>query len=133
MKFLNPLVHGYIDYVAVALLTLAPSLFGFTGVAATICYALAVAQLGMSLVTAYPVSMAKLIPFTIHGGVELASSVFLVVAPWLFGFAMVEAARNFFVAAGIGLLLVYLVTDYKAAKQYGAAQRSTSGDHAVKI
>ena len=118
MKFLNPRVHGYIDYAAVAILALAPTLFGFGGIAAALCYILAAVQLGMSLATAYPVSIAKLIPFTIHGGIELATSVFLVIAPWLFGFSDIAAARNFFIIGGIVLLGVYLTTDYKAADVY---------------
>jgi hypothetical protein len=118
MKFLDPRTHGYVDYLAVALLALAPALFGFTGTPAVLCYVLAVVQLGMSLVTAYPLSIVKLLPFTIHGGIELATSVFLVVAPWLLGFADMADARNFFIVSGVGLLLVYLLTNYKAADQY---------------
>ena len=87
-----------------------------------LCYALAVVQLVMSLITAYPISVAKIVPFTIHGGVELATAVFLVLAPWLFDFARVDEARNFFVVAGIGLGLVYLVTDYKAADPYRSSR-----------
>jgi uncharacterized membrane protein len=124
MKVLAPKPHGYIDYVAVALLVLAPSLFGFVGIAATLSYVLAVMQLGMSLITAYPVSLAKVLPFTAHGVVELVTSLFLIAAPWLFGFDAVAASRNFFVIAGVGLLLVYVITDYKAADRYrtGAAR-----------
>lgn len=122
MKLLDPRVHGYLDYVAVALFLLAPTLFGFGGIAAAICYVLAVVQLSMSLLTAYPISVAKIIPFPAHGGVELATSIFLVIAPWLFDFSHVDAARNFFLVAGIGLLLVYLVTDYKAANAYRSAR-----------
>ncbi len=47
MKFLNPRVHGYVDYVAVALLALAPTLFAFGGVAAAICYLAAIGMLGL--------------------------------------------------------------------------------------
>jgi hypothetical protein len=115
MKLLSPRVHGYIDYFAVVGLALAPTLFGFTGVSATICYVLAAVQLGMSLITAYPTSVAKVIPFTVHGAIELATALFLVAAPWIFAFVDVVVARNFFVAAGFSLFLVYLVTDYKAA------------------
>lgn len=129
MKILNPRIHGYLDYVAVALLALAPSLFGFAGVAATISYVLAVVQLGMSLVTAYPASVAKLIPFTIHGAVELVTAIFLIVAPWLFRFGEADAARNFFVASGIGLLLVYIATDYKAAEHQALTPPSATARH----
>ncbi len=114
---LSPRVHGYVDYLAVGLLALAPTLFNFSGVAAGLCYALAVVQLGMSLLTAYPLGVAKLLPFTIHGTIEVVTSVFLVVAPFLFGFSDVDSARNFFIVGGIGLFLVWAVTNYKAAER----------------
>ena len=123
MKFLNPRVHGYLDYLAVALLALAPTLFGFGGIAAMLCYALAVAQLGMSLLTAYPLGIKHVIPFTVHGGVEVAVTILLLVAPWLLGFEGNLSARNFFLAAGIGLGLVYLTTDYRAADEYRRGTR----------
>lgn len=118
MKILSPRVHGYLDYVVVALLFLAPTLFGFAGIAATLCYVLGAAQLGMSLLTAYPLGIKHLIPFTVHGGVEVAVTIFLFVAPWLFGFSADHDARNFFLASGVGLGVVYLITDYKAADEY---------------
>jgi uncharacterized membrane protein YtjA (UPF0391 family) len=115
-RVLNPRIHGYIDYLIVAVLALAPSLFGFGGIAAALCYILAVAQLGMSLITAYPLSVAKVIPFPIHGGVELAAGILALVSPWLFRFNDVPAARNFFVVAGISVALVWALTNYKAAE-----------------
>lgn len=35
--------------------------------------------------------------------------------PWLFDFASDPAARNFYVIAGVGLLAVAAVTDYKSS------------------
>jgi hypothetical protein len=125
MKLLAPRPHGYIDYVAVIALALAPTLFGFAGAPATICYVLAVVQLAMSLLTAYPLGLVKLIPFPVHGGVELVTALFLVAAPWIFRFNQVDAARNFFVASAIALLLVYLVTNYRA----GDESRTGKGLH----
>ena len=113
MRILSPRVHGVLDYAIVALLLLAPALFGFAGVAATICYALAIVQLGMSLLTNYPLSIAKLVPFPVHGAIELATSIGLLAMPWIFGFHTVDAARNFFVVGAIGLGLVWLVTNYQ--------------------
>lgn len=112
---LSPRIHGYIDYVAVALLALAPTLFGFSGLPAALCYILAVVQLGMSLLTAYPLGVASLIPFTVHGTIEAVTSVLLVIVPFLFGFSDVPAARNFFIIGGIVLFAVWLTTNYKAA------------------
>jgi hypothetical protein len=115
MKILSPRVHGYIDYAAVLLLLAAPTLFGFGGVAATLCYVLAALQGGMSLLTAYPLSVAKIIPFQVHGAIELLAGIFAFVSPWLFGFSHVDAARNFFIVSGVALSIVWLVTDYRSA------------------
>jgi hypothetical protein len=38
--------------------------------------------------------------------------VFLLVAPWLFGFSELYAARNFFVAMAIVTFVVVVLTDY---------------------
>lgn len=116
MKFLAPKPHGYIDYAAVLILFLAPTLFNFGGTPAVISYVIGAMQLIMSLLTAYPLGAARVISFPAHGGVELATAIFLVVSPWLFGFSNIESARNFFVIGGITLGAVYLVTDYKAAE-----------------
>lgn len=116
MRFLNPTAHGVIDYVAIAGLAVAPMLFGFAGVAATICYAVAVCYLGMCLLTAYPLSLAKVIPFPVHGGVELVLSLCLMGMPWIAQFSSEIHARNFFLVSGIALLAVWVVTNYRAAE-----------------
>jgi hypothetical protein len=115
MKVLSPRVHGYLDYAAVFLLLLAPTLFGFGGAAATLCYVLAAVQGGMSLLTAYPLGAAKVIPFTIHGVLESGAAVLMLAAPWLFGFSHYDAPRNFFLVSGVGLAVVIAVTNYRTA------------------
>ena len=117
MKILSPRIHGYLDYLVVAALALAPMLFGFAGTPAVLCYVLAVAQLGMSLMTAYPLGLKPLIPFTVHGGIELAVTFVLLAAPWVFRFSADLPARTFFLFAGVVLGIVYLTTDYKAADE----------------
>ncbi|WP_437785828.1 SPW repeat domain-containing protein [Sorangium sp. So ce1097] len=115
MKILSPRVHGYIDYAVAALFLLAPSLFGFSGLPETLCYILGAVHIGMTLLTAYPLGAAKIIPFPVHGALEAVVAVFLVAAPWLFNFDEAAAARNFFVVSGVAVALVWLVTDYRSA------------------
>ena len=129
MKILSPKVHGYLDYAVVLLLFAAPSLFNFEGTPAILSYVLGSMQLLMSLMTAYPLGAARVIPFPIHGGVEVAVTVLLIAAPWLFQFAHMENARNFFLVSGVGLGLVWLVTDYRAAEsdaQVRSSRRMTA-------
>jgi hypothetical protein len=115
MKILPPKIHGYLDYAVILLLAVAPSLFRFTNEAATVCYVLAVIYLGLVLLTAYPLGLIKLIPFTLHGAIELVLSPLLIAMPWLAGFSYDRPGRYFFIAAGLALFVVWLITDYKAA------------------
>lgn len=127
-KPLSPRTHGYIDYASVAILALSPTIFGFGGAAAAICYIFGAALLGISLLTAYPLGAAKVIPFTIHGGIEAVSAPVLLLSPWIFGFADVAAARNFFIVAAIALGILFLVTNYRAAERphrAGVTRRTT--------
>lgn len=115
MKILNPTIHGVLDYGLALAFLLAPNLFGFSGTAATLSYVIGAVYIVAALTTRYPLGLVKLIPFTVHGWLESAMAVGFIVFPWLFGFADDAAARNFYLVAGVGLLVVVALTDYKAA------------------
>lgn len=89
MNILSTRTHGMIDYLTGALLILAPYLFGFStgGIEQWIPQLLGLAILGMSLITRYELSVAKIVPLSIHLGVDFAGGLLLAVSPWLFGFA----------------------------------------------
>jgi hypothetical protein len=84
-------MHAIADYAVGVLLILAPWLFGFhdESTAATWIAVLAgVATLGMSAMTNYEGGfVAKSIPMRAHLIMDAAMGVFLVISPWLFGFA----------------------------------------------
>ena len=84
-----PRIHGIIDYLVAVLLLAAPYLFGFSdgGPAQMVPTVLAVAIVVMSLLTRYQLSLAKVIPYPIHLGLDLLIGLVLAVSPWLFGFA----------------------------------------------
>jgi hypothetical protein len=130
MHTLKPRPHGVIDYAAIALLAVAPSIFGFGGTPATLCYAIAVAYLLLAALTAYPLGLVKIIPFTFHGGVELVLAPLLAALPWLANFADLPVARNFFLVMAVALLGVWLVTDYRAAADDPASHRVDRRSHA---
>ncbi|HVL34037.1 MAG TPA: hypothetical protein VM489_00050 [Burkholderiales bacterium] len=111
---LNPRIHGVLDYALAVLFLLMPVLFNFTQTAATLSYIIGVLYLGASLLTKYPLGALKLIPFPVHGVLETIMAAGWIVFPWLFGFAADAAARNWFVIAGIGLLAVVVLTDYRS-------------------
>jgi hypothetical protein len=115
MKFLSPKIHGILDIAVILVLFLAPSVLDFPDEAATVSYILGGAYVLLVAITAYPFGLAKMLPFTTHGTLELIISPLLVAMPWLAGFSQHEPARWFYVVAGIALFGVWLTTDYKAA------------------
>jgi hypothetical protein len=129
MNIINPRPHGYIDYGAIVLLAVAPSLFGFGGTPAIVCYAVALVYLGMCLLTAYPLGAIKAIPFPVHGGVELVLAIAFAAAPWLLRFADDPVPRNFFLVVALALAGTWLLTNYKAA-EYPVRHRTERKSHA---
>jgi hypothetical protein len=117
MRFVTPRMHAPVDYLLVLLFALAPTIFGFSGTPAVLSYIIAVGYLAMSLLTAYPLSLAKIIPFPVHGYVELVLGPVLALSPFILGFSRIESARNFFIALGIAVFLAWLTTDYRAAEE----------------
>ena len=112
-KLISGRVHGVLDYATVAAFLNAPMVFGFQGTtAAAIVYWLAGIHLLMTGCTDFPLGVFKWIPFKIHGAIELVAGIFLLVAPWIFGFSEAYPARNFFVALAIVVFVVVALTDY---------------------
>lgn len=105
-------VNGVLDYAAVAAFLNAPMVFGFHGTPAAVAYWVAGIHLLMTGCTDFPVGFFMWIPFRVHAVIELLGGIFLLIAPWLFGFAQVVAARNFFVAMALIVLVVVALTDY---------------------
>ena len=116
MKILNPRTHGYLDYATVILFLVAPTILGLTGIPAMLAYALAIIHLAMTIVTDFPLGVVPLIPFTIHGWVERVVGPLLIIVPFVLGFSTDLAARNFYVAIGVVIVLVGLLTDYKGTE-----------------
>lgn len=127
MKPISPTLHGVLDYATCAFFALAPSLFNLHGTYATICYVLAGGYLVISLLTNMPLGAARVIPFPVHGKLELVSGLVFLASPWLFGFAHDNAtARNLFVGAGVVFLVVYFLTDWYAQTRNASQGRTLS-------
>lgn len=125
MKFLSPRLHGYLDYGVVLIFLAAPT-FGLSGVPAFIAYSLAVVHLGVTLLTAFPLGLAQVLPFRLHGMIEFVVSFALIALPWVLGFSAVPAARNFYVIMSALIFLVWLVTAYHLVKPKAAIRDKTT-------
>ena len=113
MKVISPRVHGYLDFLTVALFLLAPTLLGLSQLPAMLAYSLAAVHLIVTLTSDFPFGVIKLIPFTIHGWIEHLVGPSLIALPFIFGFADEEIARNFYIAVGIVIIIIGILTDYK--------------------
>lgn len=117
MNRISPRVHGYLDYVTVVVFLLAPTLIGLTGLPAQLAYALAGIHLVMTLATDFPLGVAKLIPFTIHGWIErLVGPLLVLVAIIPAGFATNTAAQVFYLVIGVVIIAVGLLSDYRGTQ-----------------
>jgi hypothetical protein len=114
LNLLNARLHGFLDLITVVVFLLAPFCFGLGGYLAAIAWGLAVVHLLMTLFTRFPLGLVKVIPFPIHGVVELVVGVVLVFAmPRLLGASLGSPARTFFIGAGAVILAVWALTRYR--------------------
>jgi hypothetical protein len=113
MKMISDEIHALLDYVTVVIFALAPTVIGFSGLAAIVSYVLAVVHLAMTLVTDMPFSLAKLVPIKLHALVEVVVGPVLVVGGLLSPGPL--PARIFFVAMGAIVFAVWLLSSYGAS------------------
>ncbi len=111
MKVITPSIHAYLDYLTVAIFVVAPPVLGLTGLAELIAYALALVHLALTLVTDSELSVIRAIALPLHGWVERIVGPVLVVLPFVLGFQ--GTARIFYVAIGLVIIAVGLLTDYR--------------------
>ena len=113
MKPISPRTHGILDYATCGFFATAPAIFDLHGAYAIMCYVLDAGYFVVSLLTDMQLSAVRVIPFPVHGKLDLISGLILLASPWIFGFAAAsETARNVFAGSGAVFLLVYLLTDW---------------------
>lgn len=113
MKVISPHMHGYLDFVTVILFLLAPTLLGLYQLPAFLAYGLAVVHLIVTLASDFPFGIVKIIPFTVHGWIERIVGPTLIAVPFVLGFSSDETARNFYMAVGVVIIVIGVLTDYK--------------------
>jgi drug/metabolite transporter (DMT)-like permease len=81
-------LHNVLDYVIAACLVLTPYVFGFSDLpfGRDVFFVLGCAMFGYSLLTDYSFSVLKAIPARTHMIFDYVSAVFVMLAPWLYGY-----------------------------------------------
>ncbi len=86
---------------------------------------------GVSAMTDYRLSVAKVIPIEVHEVLDYVSGGGGVAAPFLLGYAKKDRLASIIqIAAGVGTIVASLFTDYRAARGVGRAIRSRGGPYA---
>src|SRR6202162_5186358 len=117
MRFIDARIHGVLDIVVILVFLLAPAVFGLGASPAAIASALAAVHLVMTLLTRFPMGIRKVIPFFVHGIVELIVGVVLVVLPTIEGYAPGSPARRFYTLIGAAILVIWALTAYRTGDQ----------------
>jgi hypothetical protein len=120
IRFVPSSVHGIFDYIGGIALIACPFIFGFYsmgGIAVILPIVLGVGLILYSLLTDYErgIPGLKFIPMPVHLILDFVAAAFLVVAPFLFGFA--NQGLNVwlpFVVAGVGVIILVLVSQTHA-------------------
>ncbi|MDQ1380003.1 MAG: hypothetical protein QOG65_2925 [Actinomycetota bacterium] len=112
-KWVPAWIHGVGDYGAGLALVIVTLAVGGTRRAVATGLVVGIALLAVSLVTRYPLGAVKAIPFRVHSAGDYLGSLLLIVAPFVLGFhSRDEGLTAFFIAVGVVVILLSLVTDY---------------------
>ena len=130
IRFVPSSVHGVFDYIGGIALIACPFIFGFYsmgGIAVILPIVLGIGLILYSLLTDYErgIPGLRFIPMQVHLILDFVAAVFLIAAPFLFGFA--SQGLNVwlpFIVAGVGVVLLVLISQthaYMKSKASGKA------------
>ncbi|CAN5924517.1 hypothetical protein BH11MYX4_BH11MYX4_44660 [soil metagenome] len=124
-------VHSVLDYVHTAGFFLSARL-ATTARGRAVGLALGAGLGGTSAVTDCRLSAAKLLPIELHEGLDYATGLAAIAAPFLLGYARKDpVAAMIQIGLGIGTLLTSAITDYRADRGITRPLRSHGGPHPV--
>ena len=105
--------HGLIEYAAGIVFIGAPFVLVFQSAAATaVSIVLGVAVLVVAAASVGPTSIVSQIPLAVHVVLDYILAVFLIAAPFLFGFADETTPLAFFIVLGVAHLLITIGTRF---------------------
>ena len=114
-------LHVLIEYGVGVLSILAPFLFSFDSTTAELVSVLVgVGVLVLAVVTDAPTGIARSLPVASHVVLDYVLALFLIVAPFVFGFAGDDnAATAYFIVLGVGFVMLAVLTRYRGPKPAG--------------
>ncbi|MEO5777681.1 MAG: hypothetical protein ABIQ27_12315 [Flavobacterium sp.] len=110
---LNSRIHGAVDYGVVLFLFISPTFFALPDITSKFTYVLGVIHLLLTICTQFELGFFKIIPFKIHGIIELIVSLALFGLAFFLGNLEGDLAKYFYWSFSIAVFLTWLITDYK--------------------
>ena len=109
------LAHGVVEYLAAAVLIVAPFVLGFdSGSATALSIVLGVVILAIAAATDGPTSLINQIPRPAHVALDYVLVVVLIALPFLAGFSDETAPTALFIVLGVAHLLVTIGTRFRS-------------------
>ena len=114
VRFLPAWFHAIADYaVGVTLIVVAVAVGG-SGLAVATGVVVGAVVLLVSMLTKYPLGVAKVLPFTVHSAGDYLAAALLIISPFALGYTDTDGGLSaFYVVAGLAVLAVSLVTNYQ--------------------
>lgn len=117
MKIISPTAHGILDYATVIFLLASPTIFGMEGNLCTITYSLAAVHFGLTMLTDFKPGIIKVIPFRIHGLMEIVVSITLAALAFWFYSNGETLGFYFYMTLAVVIMIVFILTDFKSPSQ----------------
>jgi hypothetical protein len=114
VRLLPAWFHAIADYaVGLALIVVAIAVGG-SGLAVATGVIVGAVVLIVSMLTRYPLGVAKVLPFTVHSAGDYLAAALLIASPFVLGYTDTDGGLSaFYVVAGLAVLAVSLVTNYQ--------------------
>jgi hypothetical protein len=114
VRLLPAWFHAIADYAVGALLIVIALAVGGSDEAVATGVVVGATVLLVSALTRYPLGIMRVLPFTVHSAGDYLAAALLVIAPFALDFTDGDGGLSaFYVAAGIAVLAVSLVTNYQ--------------------
>ena len=113
VRILPAWFHAIADYAVGILLIAVALIVGGSGAAVATGVVVGAVVLAVSMLTKYPLGVAKVLPFTLHSAGDYLAAGLLVAAPLALDFSGDDGLAAFYVVMGLAVLAVSLVTNYQ--------------------
>jgi len=123
VKLLPAWFHAIADYAVGGLLIIVALATNGSDEAVATGIVVGAVVLAVSMLTRYPLGVVKVLPFTVHSAGDYLAAALLVVAPFALDFNDSDGGLTaFYIAAGVAVLAVSLVTNYQYSEKRTTTQ-----------